>query len=165
MLRVEVSYNPRLTPAEKELLALPNRLRGLRPLMQRAIAPAANRMLARHWDSKGAAFGHKWPPWALSTLLSRFRKGNAGQGLMIDSGHLKEILFRSRDTDNRLRAIPNGVRLGLNVAVRYARFHQRGTKHMPVRQVIPDPLPRSFQAEVKSLVRGFILSGRVGQRG
>lgn len=165
MIRVEVQYSPRLTPSEKELLALPNRLRGLRPLMQQAIAPAATRMLERHWDSKGAAFGHRWAPWALSTLIARLRKGNAGKGLMDDTGHLREVLLRPRATDNRLRAIAGGIRLALNVGVPYAKFHQFGTKHMPVRQVIPDPLPRSFQTEVKSLVRGFILSGRIGERG
>jgi hypothetical protein len=159
-IRVEVNYSPRLSPAEQLLLSLPNRMRNLRPFMIGSLAPAANRMLKRHWDTKGAAFGHAWAPWAPSTLAARIRKGNAAKGILRDTDHLYKTLFRARATDNRLRVIRNGLRLQLNVGVPFAIFHQLGTSFMPERQVIPDPLPNSFIRQARHLLKQFLLTGR-----
>ena len=161
MLRVEVNYSPRLTRAEQTLLALPNRLRNLRPLMINVIAPEANRMLLRYWNSKGAAYGRVWAPWSDSTRAARIRKGNADKGLLRDTDHLFKAIFRERSTDDRLRTIEGGLRLQLNTRIPYAIFHQEGTINMPMRQVIPDPLPPSFIRTIRPLIRQFILSGKV----
>lgn len=163
MIRVEVNYKPRLTKGEQALLQLPNRLRNLRKLMVEGVAPAANRMLRRHWDSKGAAFGHAWAAWAPSTLAARIRKGNAGMGLLRDTDHLFRVLFRGRSTDDRLRVVAGGLRLQLNTGVPYGIYHQVGTSHMPERQIIPDPLPRSFVREVRGIVRDYLLTGKVAR--
>jgi hypothetical protein len=161
VLRVVVNYSPRLTKGEQALLALPNRLRNLRPLMQEAIAPEVNAMLKRHWDSKGAAFGHRWAPWAASTKRARIRKGNADKGLLRDTDHLFQAVFRARSTDDRLRIINGGLRLQLNTGVPYAIFHQVGTQFMPERQVIPNPLPNTFIRRVRAVIREFLLTGKV----
>ncbi len=161
MITVAVNYNPRLTRGEQNLLAIPNRLANLRPVMVGAIAPAANRMLARHWESKGAAFGHKWATWAPSTLRKRLAKGNAEKGILRDTDHLYKTIIRVRSGDDRLRVIQGGLRLQLNTREAKAVYHQVGTQFMPERQVIPDPLPKSFRSEVRALLRKFILSGRV----
>jgi hypothetical protein len=160
-LRVEVNYNPRLTRGEQALLELPARLRGLRRLMIQGVAPVVNKMLKRHWDSKGAAFGHAWAPWAPSTLAARIRKGNASKGLMRDTDHLFRVLFRARSTDDRLKIVAGGLRLQLNTGVPYGIFHQLGTSNMPERQIIPDPLPRSFVRTVRDVVRVYILTGKI----
>lgn len=160
MIAVRINYSPRLTPGEREILLMPNRLRNLRPLMKRSIAPAFNAMLKRHWDSKGAAFGHKWAPWAPATRAARLRKGNAAKGLMRDSDHLFKTLFQERLTDDRLKVINGGIRFQANVGVKYAIFHQRGTEHLPIRQVIPEPLPRSFTDDVREMVHEFVATGR-----
>jgi hypothetical protein len=160
-IRVAVDYNPRLTRGELALLALPNRMKNLRPFMIRVLAPAINRMLKRHWDTKGAAFGHPWAPWAESTLLRRIKKGNVAKGILRDTDHLFTTLFRERTTDSRLRTVRNGLRLQLNTGVPYAIFHQVGTQHMPERQVIPDPFPNSFIKSTRALLRDWILTGRV----
>lgn len=161
MIGVEVKYTPRLSRGEQNLLQLPNRLRNLRPLMQGAVAPAANRMLLRHWNSKGAAFGHRWAAWAASTLRKRLAKGNASKGILLDTEHLFKTLFRARSTDDRLKVVAGGLRLALNVRVPYSDKHQVGTLYMPARQVIPDPLPLKFRSEVRDIVRQFILTGRI----
>lgn len=159
MIRVAVNYNPRLTAAEKLMIALPNRLGNLRKLMINAVAPAFNRMMKRHWDSKGAAFGHRWAPLAPSTIEARTRKGTISKGILRDSDHLFRAVFRARATDSRLQVINGGLRFQGNVGVPYALYHQVGTSTMPDRQVIPDPLPRSFRAEVRALIRTFIRTG------
>lgn len=159
LIRVEVQYRPRLSEAERILLSIPKVLKNLRPLMQRVIAPRVNVMLRRHWETKGAAYGHPWAPWARSTLLDRLRKGNASKGLMRDTDHLFETLLRDRPTDDRLRVIQGGLRLALNTRVPYAVFHQVGTRFMPERQVIPYPLPPVFLRGVREAIRFYLISG------
>jgi hypothetical protein len=80
--------------------------------------------------------------------------------ILRDTDHLFKTLFRARSADSRLRLVPGGIRLALNVGVRYAIFHQLGTENMPVRQVIPDPLPGVFIKRIRSLVKEFILTGK-----
>jgi len=157
-IRVEVTFEPTLTKAEQRILKIPNKIANLRQFMIEDVAPAADRMLLRHWQSKGSAFGHKWAPWAASTLARRLKQGNADKGLLRDTDHLFETVFRQRTRDNRLRKIPNGLRLSLNVGVPYAIFHQVGTSLMPERQVIPDPLPGVFVTEVRKLFRAYLAS-------
>jgi hypothetical protein len=161
MIEVSVKYSPKLSKGEQQLLLLPNRLANLRSVMIGAVAPAANRMLKRHWDSKGAAFGHEWAEWAESTLRKRIKKGNVAKGILRDTDHLFKVLFRARSGDDRLKVIRGGLRLSLNIRERKALYHQVGTQFMPERQVIPDPLPVSFGREVRAIVRDFVLSGRV----
>lgn len=143
------------------MLLLPNRLRNLRPMMQRGVAPAYNAMLKRHWDSKGAAFGHRWAPLAASTIASKTRRGTIQKGILRDSDHLFKVLFRARATDNRLAIVAGGLRFSGDVSVPYAIYHQVGTQFMPERQVIPDPLPRSFKALVRLIVRDYALTGEI----
>jgi hypothetical protein len=156
MIRVQVNYNPRLTRVEKKLLALPARLNNLRGLMKQEIAPAFNRMLLRHWESKGAAFGHRWAPLAASTIAAKTRKGTVSKGILRDSDHLFKTLFRERSTDSRLQVVAGGLRFQGNVGVPYALYHQVGTEFMPERQVIPDPLPRSFREEVRRIILAYV---------
>lgn len=161
MIRVEVNYNPRLGKGEQQLLLLPNRLQNLRLVMKQGIVPAFNKMLQRHWDSKGVAFGHKWAQWAPSTLAKRTRKGNASKGLLRDTDHLYKVLFRARTGDDRLKVVGGTLRFQANTREFKAAYHQFGTEHMPIRQVIPDPLPPAFRTTVRDIVREFILSGRI----
>lgn len=163
-VRVNVSMTRQLTKAEQKLVELPNRLQNLRPFMRTVIAPEVNDMLLKWWNSKGAAFGRGgWAPWAEATLEKRIRKGNAEKGILRDTDHLFKTLFRARAADSRLKSIAGGVRLALNVGVKYAAAHQYGIEgQMPARQVIPDPLPTTFVRKIRSLVRSYVLTGKMG---
>jgi len=164
-LQLDVRYTPRLTKGEQQLLSFRDRLKNLAPLMTQAIAPDAVDMLSRHWESKGQAFGHPWAPWKPATLRARLRKGNAGKGLLDDSGALKADLFASIQSANRLQAINGGLRLSLAPDDPTQRlkfgFLLRGTKFMVARQPVPSPLPRSFRDRVRALTRDYLLTGRV----
>jgi hypothetical protein len=153
-IRVEVNYRPRLSPSEKLLLALGDRVKNLRPLMTGEIAPAANRMLLRWWESNGNG---TWAPLAPSTIKAKIRKGTFGRGTLRDTLHLFRTLFQERTADSRLRTVSGGLRLQLNTGVPYAIYHQVGTSRMPQRQVIPDPLPQSFTRECRALIRAYLL--------
>jgi hypothetical protein len=157
LLRTTVDFFPRLSAGEKRIAQMLDNVRDLRPLMIRQIAPLTLAMLKRHWDSKGAAFGHKWAPWAKSTAAARERKGNVALGLLRDTDHLYEAIFRTRSTDSRLKNIAGGLRFQLNTQIPYGIFHQLGTKRMPARQIFPQPMPLSFRQDIRGVVRAYIL--------
>lgn len=168
MLTPSITYSPRVSPARESLRGLPSRLRDPRPVMEQAIVPAAIEMLRRHWDSKGAAFGHPWPPLAPSTIEARIRKGTAAKGPLRDTDNLFVALFRAVSSNRSLTPINGGWRLALGLGADAspldrlkALWHQRGTSRMPARQVIPDPLPRSFRDTVRAIVRDWALTGQL----
>ncbi len=161
LIRVEVEAVVRVSKSIQQLNELPERLKNLRPVMVGAVAPLANQMLLRHWESKGAAFGHTWAPLAPSTIATRARKGTLAKGILRDTDHLFRAIFRERAADSRLSSAPGGYRLRLDTRIPYAIYHQVGTSNMPDRQVIPDPLPRSFVQDVKKVVREYLLTGVV----
>lgn len=165
LLQEDVRYSPRLTKAEQQLLSFGDRLRNLGGLMRQAIAPEAAGLLTRQWDSKGAAFGNPWAPWAASTFRARVRKGNVAKGLLDDSGALKRSLFASVRQATRLQVINGGLRLILAPANPEQRrkfgFLLRGTRFMPARPPVPSPLPRSFRDRVRFLAKDYLLTGRV----
>jgi hypothetical protein len=165
MLNVQVTYTPRLSKGEQRLLSFRDRLKNLAPLMTQTIAPEAVDMLTRHWDSKGAAFGHPWAPWKPATFRARVRKGNVGKGLLDDTGALKASLFDALRGANRIQLIPQGVRFSLApddpIERRKFGFLLRGTPSMVARQPVPSPLPRSFRDRLRLLTRDYLLTGRV----
>jgi hypothetical protein len=108
-IRVEVNYRPRLSPSEKLLLALGDRVKNLRPLMTGEIAPAANRMLLRWWESNGNG---TWAPLAPSTIKAKIRKGTFGRGTLRDTLHLFRTLFQERTADSRLRTVAHAAAAG-----------------------------------------------------
>lgn len=168
MIQATITYTPRLSPAEQQLAALPNRLRNLRPMFDTAIVPLAEAMLTEHWDSKGARFGHAWPALAESTIAARTRKGTIAKGILRDADDLFHAVFRSLRSSRALQSVAGGVRLVMGESAiddplerAKFRFHMRGTSRMPVRQPIPSPLPRSFREQVRAVVHSFIATGRV----
>lgn len=158
MLTVSVSYTPRLSEAEQALLELPGRLRNLEPVVSQAIAPAADAMLRRHWETQGRAFGHPWKPLAPSTLAERIRKGTANKGPLRDTDTLFRAVFSS--AARRIARTATGVRLSLMPDDPKWMFHQLGTRRMPQRQVIPQPLPRTFRDVCREFVRDYVRTGR-----
>jgi hypothetical protein len=157
MIVVQLETNVPFTANQRRLVALPNRLRNLQIVARKDIIPAMNKMLRRHWDSKGSAFGHKWAAWALSTYKRRLRRGNIDKGLLRDTDNLSKALFRERANDQRVTVLSDGVEITFNTRVPYAVFHQVGTQFMPERQIFPDPAPETFKREVRAILRARIL--------
>lgn len=165
MIRVNVTHTRNLTKKELALRQLPNRLAvpALRAFMKKVLVPEVDRMMLRHWSTKGRAYGHTWPELADETIRKRTDKGTIHKGILVDTEHLFKTIFKERLKDSRLRAVSGGVRLALNVGVRYAKFHQYGdpAKNLPIRQVVPDPLPPSFVRTIRALIRAYILTGKM----
>ena len=66
-----------------------------------------------------------WAPWAPSTAKARKRKGNAGQGLLWDTGRLL------RSIKAQVIGSHNTVQIGTDV--KYAGWLNNGTEKMPAR--------------------------------
>jgi hypothetical protein len=156
---VEVRTSRRLTRAEQKLIELPNRLGRLRQFTQKTLAPEAQKMVLKHWRTKGSAYGHKWAPWAEETLRKRLLKGNVDKGILRDSDTLFNSLTKPQAI--KLEYLPNGVRLSLNTGVPYSIFHQMGTRYMPARLVLPMPLPPTFVRTIRKLTVSFIKTGQM----
>lgn len=159
-IRVAVEFDVTLTRFERRVAELPERLRNLEPLMREGIAPATEKMLRRHWDSKGAAFRRKWAELAPATILKRERHGTLSKGILRDTDHLFRQVFRAAGA-GQIRARSHSVQLIVSVKEKKAMLHQHGTEHMPARQVIPDPLPSGFRQLVTRMVRNYLRTGNV----
>lgn len=70
--------------------------------------------------------GKKWRPWSYATLQQRTRQGNAGKGLLNNSGRLLRSFSMT---------VRNGVLKIVNRA-RYAGYLQKGTRNMPAREIL-----------------------------
>jgi hypothetical protein len=163
MIAVTVTAPLRPGKAEQQLLAIPNRLRHLDAFARFALAPLVSDVIQRHWESKGAAFGHPWAPWAPSTLAARLRKGNAQLGILRDTGQLFAAVMRAAESP-KIVPVTGGVRLVVEISPSddpKAIFHQLGTARMSARQVLPNPLPRSLRDTARQLLRDFVLTGQL----
>lgn len=177
MFTADIRYSPRLSAAEQQLAAIPNRLRNMRPLMTQGVAPLAEAMIRTHEETQGAAFGHPWVKLADSTIAKRTRNGTIGGGILHETGDLFRAIFRSLTNGASITPIPGGLRLTLGESAiddpferLKFRWHMLGTKvrgvpHVPIRQPIPSPLPRSFRDDVRALVHDFIATGRLRGEG
>lgn len=143
-------------------MEIPDRVADLMAFGEFVLRPEVEKMLEKHFRSKGGAFGtrSKWAPWAEETRLKRLRKGNISKGILTDEDVLFDSLFAEESMN--IDSEHDGIRLVLNTGVRYSIFHQLGTVYMPERQVIPDPLPVSFVRRIKKLLRAYVLTGDMG---
>jgi hypothetical protein len=155
MLKLALDYEIPFTNIERRLMTLEQKLARLQDFAKAEVLPLVEPMLLRHWETFGAAFHHKWAPWAPSTRLKRQKQGNAGKGLMRDSDNLFRSVFRDA-TAARIAKVSDGVRITFSTGVRYGVYHQVGTHLMPERQVFPYPFPKEFQKNVKELVREYL---------
>lgn len=161
MIRIKVPADLRFTRAERQLAALYDRLAPgrLRSLMQGPVRRALNSLIKDQFASEGSAWGQRWEKLADSTRAKKLAAGVLARGILVFSGDMQKGMLRFRPQDARLQATSRGVRAEFNVGVFPYRFHHEGTRFMPKRQVIPDPLPRSFRRDLRTIVRDYVLTG------
>lgn len=119
-MSVSIDISETLQHIDRVLLAMPSNKAFLQDIANYGKKKAEERILSTKRDLNGRA----WTKWAGSTLYKRTLKGNAGQGLLFDSGSmLRGIVARVDGAD---AVIENNVP--------YATFHQTGTRIMPKRE-------------------------------
>lgn len=156
---IAVTYSPRFTARERQLAALPGRLRNLAALVAIGVQPATMDLLRTHWNTRGAAFGHPWASLTRATILARTRRGTIGKGPLRDKDDLFNAVFSQSAT--RIAITSTGARLSVSPQDPKWHFLQLGTSRMVPRQVVPQPFPRSFRETIRSMSRDYILTGQI----
>lgn len=109
--------------AMSELSMIAARAADMGPILHTIGAMEARKSFDRIRETKVDPLESEWDPWAESTRSQRERKGNAGQGLLWDSGYLLNSF--------EVNADPMQVVIGTEVE--YAGYLQEGTFKMPDR--------------------------------
>ena len=109
-----------------ELRAILRRVQRPAPVLAAIGAAQVGRIQRRIAAGKVSPAGVPWSPWKPSTRARRERKGNAGQGLLWDTGTLLHSV--------RAETFVRGVRIG--VEPDYAVYLQEGTGEMAARPFV-----------------------------
>lgn len=99
------------------------RLRRPQPVMMAAAELGAKSVKARIKSLKTTPDGQPWANWSPITADRRSRRGNAGNGLLFDTG----ALYQSVDWK------ATGKTGEVSAGASYAQYLQEGTKRMPAR--------------------------------
>ena len=119
--------------------------RGVWPEIQGYLLRAS----AEQFDSIGSRGGQQWRP--LSPRYAKWKELNyPGQPILVRTGALRESLTRSGANGNVANFQPLFAEYG--TSIRYAKFHQRGTRRMPARPPFA-PTARDIDRIVSRLFR------------
>ena len=127
-LRLTIKGETRLAQAFNRLA---RSIQNYRPAWP-AITALYRQMMSEQFDSQGSRGGRRWVP--LSPAYKRWKDIVApGMPILVLSGKMKASLVgRTGDTIEQFR--PSSVTLGTRI--RYAGYHQTGTRRMPARPPI-----------------------------
>jgi phage gpG-like protein len=137
------------------------------PVLNGSVLTTLRRMEEIHFDSEGGVFGGKWPPLAPGTLLAKERKGYGSNPILTRTGKLRNSLTkRGKKNGSIVKTTPFSILFGTSVP--YAVYHQQpdgpAKGIIPLRQLIPDPLPDAVLEELRENVRDYLVEGRVRGR-
>lgn len=143
---VSVVIEPPIDFILKQTAEFQAALLDLEPLWE-LVKPEVSRMEEEQFSSQGHG---AWPPLADTTLAIK-EAGGWPSDPLIRTGDLKASL-----TDPGRAADSGPQRMIWSTDVEYARFHQTGTRRMPMRQVIPDPYPVEERRKVEMAMVTYI---------
>ena len=126
---IEFTYALNSEPVENALAAFQESLAEQSPALTR-LADDFREMMAQQFATEGRAEGTPWAELAPSTL----RRRRAGTSILYETG----ALFRSlaeRGAAGHVEEL-EGYSLTLGSRLPYARYHQTGTRRLPVRPLI-----------------------------
>jgi hypothetical protein len=143
--------------ARRELQAMRARTEDLRPAWDVLLTWWASRNVT-HFRNNGKRWKTPWKPLQPETLAEKLRFGYPSD-ILVREGDLRDSLTRRPLGIERLR--PHEVEAG--TAVAHAVYHQRGTKHMPKRQLINARTVQQEGVATNALIN-WIVSGRRSTR-
>ena len=143
--------------------------RAVREMRERAqdVSPAWDALLTwfseqnfEQWMGRGARYREPWAPLAPSTLAEKFRKGLPLHPLIRTGTLANSLSHRPLQVEHI-----TGSEVTAGTDVKYAKFHQTGTRYMPRRTLFSPDQIRKEQAATSS-VANWIIKGerRVGGR-
>lgn len=149
--------------AQVKFALMAGRFEDYTPVLKGSVLTTLRRMEQHHFATDGGVFGHDWPPLAPSTIASKRRAG-LNRGTLIRSGALYRSLAGGKRTKDSITVITKfGIEFGTSLF--YARIHQHtdgaGKGIIPVRLVIPEPMPREVDEQLQIDVRDYLIEGRI----
>lgn len=139
------------------------------PVMGGRVDVAARRLIRRQFDTQGRASGRgSWAP-----LTERYEavREFPNKPLLRQTDALYRALTKRGDPNQELTLTPFRYALTVREGAQdsrgrniHARFvgHQLGVprSNLPARQMIPDPLPKTFITELRAIIKAYVLTGR-----
>jgi hypothetical protein len=155
---VAITFNAQgFTTARRQLQGMRTRTQDLSPAWDALLTWWAQRNVT-HFRNRGNRWKTPWKPLAPETVAEKLKLGYPAD-ILVRTGHLRTSLTVRPLGIERLR--PHDMEAG--TGVRYAHFHQDGTKHMPAR-----PLVNARQVQLEGVsstaVINWIVSGRKSTR-
>lgn len=143
--------------------------RQVREMRERAqdVSPAWDALLTwfaeqnfEQWLGRGARYRRPWAPLAPSTVSEKFRAGLPLHPLIRTGKLVNTLVHRPLGVEHM-----TGSEVTAGTDVKYAKFHQTGTRYMPQRILFSPGQIRKEQAATTA-VANWIISGerRVGGR-
>lgn len=166
-IRVELQTEP----WEKKLRFLRGRFGNLRPVMEGPIRQLVRRAIDQQRKTQGAYGGKTWPPLSDYTIKRKEREGKAVPNPLVFDGTLYESLLKVGSNSWREEITSQGYTLRSMAAVDrgddwdgypYGLTHQLGLANVPMRQIIPNPMPGSFIRDLRRHLRGYLVGVEFG---
>jgi hypothetical protein len=160
---IELRTDLNITPALVKFQRLAGRFTNFRPVLGGRVDVLARRLIRQQFQTQGRASGRgQWPALQPTYLLRRVLPDKP---ILRQSDGLFEALTKKGHPDQEVVLEPNRYSLTIaEGADTRARFigHQLGIpeSNVPVRQMIPDPLPKTFIDEVRRAVKSYVVEGR-----
>lgn len=143
----------------------------MEPVMRGPVKQLVLNSIRQQFDTRGAygGGGKPWKELAPATLAKKARAGKAGKGPL----RFTDKLFKSmtqKESANRIERIgPRSYTLISKVKSKngfpYGASHQTGTANgrVPMRQIVPDPMPESFMRQLRRIIRGYLIDVQFGE--
>lgn len=158
-----INLSLEITPTLVRFQRIAGRFSNFIPVLGGRVDVAARRLIRRMFQTQGRASGRgQWP--ALTERYKAVRQFPE-KPLLRQSDELFNALTVKGHQDQEvvLERDRYSITVADNAGKLRARFvgHQRGVPEykVPVRQMIPDPLPKTFIEEVRKAVRAYIVRG------
>jgi phage gpG-like protein len=119
-----------IAPLRRKIHAMRERAGNLIPAWNELIGWFADQERLQ-FGSRGQRWHSAWPELARSTVADKRAAGYTGDILVRETDLLRSLTDRPLSVE---RMTTHEAVAG--ASIRYARFHQRGTKHMPARKLI-----------------------------
>jgi len=128
-------------------------------VMEERLKPMFREAIVKQFESEGAWGGDPWTALSDETIKRKTLSGTLDEGILRDSMRLFEAFAEpdSPDFDVEIK----GNTFSYVIRVPYAWRHQDGSDRLPVREIVPDPMPESFIEQMRNVVSGYILEAEL----
>lgn len=153
MFSVELSGAGKL---RLRLSGMSDRNEDYRPVFKGSVDRIMRGMFKDIFRTQGAAIRRPWAPYALATIRERKRLG-LRRGMLRRTDRLLRSLTLVKQPETVL--VIQKQRYERGTTHEAAQYHQRGTKWMPRRIIIPTQVPKVYADQVRSAIGGWIMRG------